>query len=144
MSTLLGIEWIRGVAPTGLNDWVDITDYAADPGDTAGSRTAAAANPFYALEHPDTPSSGTFAPGSMVGNKTPLNAGLQTSGAGLGRPIYYVTWDSESTVRDEDIPAASGNQNIWARLRVRCVYRDSRDNAWRGFTVQTYRFANPD
>lgn len=47
-----------------------------------------------------------------------------------GVPAYYLTWDVEDM--DDDA--------TWARIRVRCVYRDEVFDTWRGTTISSYRF----
>ena len=43
---------------------------------------------------------------------------------------YYITWDVE--IMDSN--------STWARIRVRCQYRDNEFTQWRGTTISSYRF----
>ena len=60
---------------------------------------------------------------------SPVNAADETTSR-LGKPIYYVTWDTEDMDSD----------STWTRIRVRCQYEDAAFNSWRGTTVSSFRF----
>jgi len=60
---------------------------------------------------------------------TAVNAADETTSR-LGKPFYYVTWDTEDMDTD----------GTWTRIRVRCQYEDAAFNSWRGTTVSSFRF----
>lgn len=60
---------------------------------------------------------------------TAVNAADETT-TRLGKPFYYVTWDTEDMDTD----------GTWTRIRVRCQYEDAAFNSWRGTTVSSFRF----
>ncbi len=99
----------------------DSTTRATDLADSSsyGDPTTAS-DPYAPLYHPNA--------GALP---TPVNAADQT-GSTLGQPIYYVTWD----VTDMD------SDSTYARIRVRCAYKDNTFNTWRGTTISTYRWRN--
>jgi prepilin-type N-terminal cleavage/methylation domain-containing protein len=104
------MEQLISLEWTGSNWPTELTD--------AGADVTSATDPWTFLEHPN----GGAQP-------TAVNAVGNTNSA-LGGLNYFITWDVE--YMDEDI--------TWARLRVRCTYRDARFNVYRGTTISSYRY----
>jgi Tfp pilus assembly protein PilV len=150
MNRLLSVEWVKNTAAgsgtADTNIWAELDDLTADPSDGATSESDGTyLYSLYALEHPDVDSTLTGTPAAMYpAHKTAVNAAFATSGAGFGPNQYYVTWDTKANPWSTQAAVSQGkNQDIWARIRVRCVYRSAREKGWHGMTIQTYRFANP-
>ena len=64
----------------------------------------------------------------------PVNAAFSTDDTTYGELQYYLTWDVEDM---QDSPDADA---LWARIRVRCMYRDEAFEVWRGTTIASYRY----
>lgn len=86
--------------------------------DALGVDPTSATDPWAWLEHP-----------SSGAQPDPVNA-MNSTDEAEGRPTYYITWEVEHMDTD----------STWAKLRVRCIYKDEAFNAWRGTTISSYRY----
>ncbi len=63
------------------------------------------------------------------GDPDAVDAGNTTTEA-VGEAVYFVSWDIEEM----------DSEPTWLRMRVRCQYKDTAFNQWKGTTVSSYRF----
>ena len=85
--------------------------------DTNGDDTTTDSDPWVFLEQPE----GGSEPDARTAQDNPFN----------GPRIYLVTWD---------VKVMDPGDDTWMRIRVRCQYKDTEFNVYKGTTISSYKF----